>query len=281
MKLQIASDIHIEFERNVDKDPFDLEYTDSDVIVLAGDIGVGFKEEKKFCERIATDHGKPVVFVLGNHSFYGKGNVDRIRGRWNQYAKEESEKTNVHYIDEGHHWQYKDVNFTGGIFWTDFNDYNAWDMRIAGQMMNDYRGCRMSKMDSSLDNSSVIDYETMKETGDYHFTPTRSVDEHYKIKEYMNYMLSEWKGQKNVVVTHHLPSGKSTDARYIGNSLNPAYHSNLEEWILDRDINLWIHGHTHGSNDYMIGDTRVVCNPRGYYKHEENKNFNSGLVIEV
>jgi len=280
MKIQVASDIHMEFERNADKEPFDLEYTDADVIVLAGDIGVGFKEERKFCERIATDHGKPVVFVLGNHSFYGKGNVDRIRGRWNQYALEKSAETNVHYIDEGHHWHFNGVNFVGGILWTDFNDYNDWDMRIASDMMNDYNGCRMSKMDSTNDNFPTFESKDTDQI-EYYFTPRRSVDEHYKIKEYMNHMLSEWKGQKNVVVTHHLPSGKSTDARYIGNSLNPAYHSNLEEWILDRDINLWIHGHTHGSNDYMIGDTRVVCNPRGYYKHEENKNFNDGLVIEV
>ena len=278
MRIQIASDIHMEFERNADKEPFDLEYTDADVIVLAGDIGVGFKEERKFCERIAKDHDKPVVFVLGNHSFYQKGNIDRIRGRWAQYANETD--SDVHYIDEGHHWQYKDVNFVGGILWTDFNDYDTWDMRVAGDMMNDYRGCRMSKMDSTNDNFPTFESKDTDQI-EYYFTPTRSVDEHYKIKEYMNYMLSEWKGQKNVVVTHHLPSGKSTDARYRDNSLNPAYRSNLEEWILDRDINLWVHGHTHGSNDYMIGNTRVVCNPRGYFKYDENFNFNPGMVVEV
>lgn len=27
---------------------------------------------------------------------------------------------------------------------------------------------------------------------------------------------------------------------------------------------LWIHGHTHEKADYMIGNTRIVSNPRGY-----------------
>ena len=280
MKLQIASDLHIEFERQYGKYSFELEQTDADVIVLAGDIGVGFKEERKFCEKVARDHGKPVVFVLGNHSFYQKGNIDRIRGRWAQYDIEESDKNNVFYLDEGHHWSYKGVNFVGGIFWTDFNNYDTWDMRVAEQMMNDYRGCRMTQMDSSANNMHAFEKDGMTESSDYYFTPRRSVDEHYKTKEYMNYMLSELEGT-NVVVTHHLPSQRSSDSRYRDNSLNPAYYSHLDDWVRDRDIALWVHGHTHSSNDYMLGDTRVVCNPRGYYMHDENPNFSPSLVVEV
>ena len=279
MKIQVASDLHLEFERQhkgkKDFIPFDLEHTDADVIVLAGDIGVGFKEESKFCERLAKDHGKPVIFVLGNHSFYGGGNVDRVRGQWANYKSD-----NVHYIDDGHHWSYKGVNFIGGILWTDFNNYNAWDMRIAEQMMNDYRGCRMTQMDSGANNMHAFEKDGMTESSDYYFTPRRSVDEHLKTKEYMDYMLRELEGTK-VVVTHHLPSRRSGDIRYRDDSLNPAYYSNLDDWVRDKDIALWVHGHTHGSNDYDIGGTRVVCNPRGYFHHDENKHFNKGLVVEV
>lgn len=283
MKIQVASDIHIEFERPLKyKEPFNLTYTDADVIVLAGDIGVGFKEERNFVERIAQEHGKPVIFVLGNHSFYAKGNVDRIRGRWAKYMREEGKDNNVFYLDEGYNYTFGDTNFVGGIFWTDFNDYNEFDMLVASDGMNDYQDCRMSKLDSNFDN--IPCWDNVRE---YLFTPRRSVDEHYKTKEYMSHMLSEWKGQRNVVVTHHLPSAMSTDIRYKNSSLNPAYCSNLEEWIMDRDIDLWIHGHTHSSNDYYIkevdkpenGKTRVVCNPRGYFGYKENMDFNPGLVI--
>jgi hypothetical protein len=34
------------------------------------------------------------------------------------------------------------------------------------------------------------------------------------------------------------------------------------------EIVLWTHGHMHDPFDYMIGSTRVVCNPRGYLGHD-------------
>lgn len=287
------SDLHVEFERKHPvEDRFRVPVTDADVIVLAGDIGVGFKEEKKFCEQTAQEHGKPVIFVLGNHSFYGGGNVDRIRGRWNQYMKSEERNENVYYLDEGKAYSFegKDgdkVNFIGGIFWTDFNNYNEQDMMVARNLMNDYHNCFMSKRDSEGGNVSVFDSFNKIKQNVYKFTPRRSVDEHYKTKEWMNHMLSEWKDQTNVVITHHLPSVMSTDAQYRGHKLNSAYYSNLEEWIMDRDIALWIHGHTHGSNNYYIEEegfdkrTKVVCNPQGYYPQDLNQRFDPGLVIEV
>ena len=53
--------------------------------------------------------------------------------------------------------------------------------------------------------------------------------------------------------------------------MNGAYRSNLEDFIVARpQIKLWIHGHTHHEFDYMVGDTRVVCNPRGYVGYERD-----------
>lgn len=44
---------------------------------------------------------------------------------------------------------------------------------------------------------------------------------------------------------------------------NPAYASDLEPILLSRKPDLWVHGHVHNSNDYRIGTTRVVSNPKG------------------
>ena len=53
--------------------------------------------------------------------------------------------------------------------------------------------------------------------------------------------------------------------------MNGGYHSDLSEFILDHpEIVLWTHGHTHEPMDYMIGTTRVVCNPRGYAGSEKS-----------
>jgi hypothetical protein len=51
--------------------------------------------------------------------------------------------------------------------------------------------------------------------------------------------------------------------------MNGAYSSSLDEYILEHpQIKLWTHGHTHEDFDYMLGSTRIVCNPRGYHNYE-------------
>jgi hypothetical protein len=56
----------------------------------------------------------------------------------------------------------------------------------------------------------------------------------------------------------------------------------LSEFILDRpQIKLWTHGHVHNVNDYMIGDTRVVSNPRGYEGYEPETGWQINHVVEV
>ena len=64
--------------------------------------------------------------------------------------------------------------------------------------------------------------------------------------------------------------------------MNGGYHSNLEEFIMDRpNIKLWTHGHTHEDFDYMVGDTRVVCNPRGYIGYEARADKWKLKVVEI
>ena len=82
-----------------------------------------------------------------------------------------------------------------------------------------------------------------------------------------------------VVITHHAPSSKSIHPKYWNND-NYAYFSDLEEFILRRKPALWVHGHTHHTFDYMIGGTRVVCNPVGYRGHEVT-GYRKNLVIEI
>jgi hypothetical protein len=94
---------------------------------------------------------------------------------------------------------------------------------------------------------------------------------HARTLGYFRSVLSEQHDRKFVVVGHHTPSFQSCAEYYRSDTImNGAYHTNLEEFILDRpQIKLWTHGHTHDDFDYMIGDTRVVCNPRGYIKYEK------------
>jgi len=95
--------------------------------------------------------------------------------------------------------------------------------------------------------------------------------------------LELYRRQDTVVVTHYLPSERSVAPRFIGNFLNPSFVSAHDELIKEYKPLLWIHGHTHDSFDYNIGETRVVCNPRGYAKNGRNENdqFQPYKVVNV
>lgn len=92
-----------------------------------------------------------------------------------------------------------------------------------------------------------------------------------------------WRAVKrdDVVITHHLPSYKSVHPKYKNSPLNAFFVCDVERLILEKKPRLWIHGHTHESCDYFIGETRVVCNPFGYARIEENQSFDFGKIIEV
>jgi Icc-related predicted phosphoesterase len=82
-------------------------------------------------------------------------------------------------------------------------------------------------------------------------------------------------------MTHHAPSLQSIPDKYKNEFIRVAYASDLEQKILEKQPQLWVHGHVHESFDYRIGETRVVCNPRGYVMDETNPKFNPSLVVEV
>ena len=103
------------------------------------------------------------------------------------------------------------------------------------------------------------------------FTPADAVEEHYKFRRNLDEALALRPDVPVVVVGHHAPSKASTHPRYKNEVvMNGAYSTNLDDFILDRrEIKLWTHGHTHEDFDYMIGTTRVICNPRGYDGYED------------
>jgi Icc-related predicted phosphoesterase len=87
-------------------------------------------------------------------------------------------------------------------------------------------------------------------------------------------------GKDDVIVTHHLPSYQSVPERFMGSAMNSCFVSNgAEKLIYEHSPRLWIHGHTHDSFDYMLGDTRVVCNPVGYKGCKTS--YNKDLIVEI
>jgi hypothetical protein len=91
---------------------------------------------------------------------------------------------------------------------------------------------------------------------------------------------SSLKGQKGVIVTHHVPSRESIPPAFDGDPSNPAFASDPSRFIVESEARLWVHSHIHYSCDYTLGKTRVLANPRGY-PTEPRTGFDSGLIVEV
>ena len=115
------------------------------------------------------------------------------------------------------------------------------------------------------------------------FMPEDAVEDHKAFLKGLDDILALHPNLSTVVVGHHSPSKASTHPRYKGEFvMNGAYSSNLDDFILDRrQIKLWTHGHTHEDFDYMIGTTRVVCNPRGYINYEEKADNFKLKYVEI
>jgi Icc-related predicted phosphoesterase len=136
----------------------------------------------------------------------------------------------------------------------------------------------------------MSDYHHIKNSGVnfYRFLPEHAVSEYHAMVKFVTDTVDQRRAAGNhsrqvVVVGHHAPSRQSTHPRYRDDHyLNGAYSSNLDDFILDRpEIALWTHGHTHEDFDYMIGNTRVVCNPRGYHGYEPRTDTWQPKLVEL
>lgn len=262
MKLLVLSDLHNEFEPTV----ADAQaVTRADVVVLAGDIHTKDRSVE-WAQAFVDDPAKPVILVAGNHEFY-RGHFDHTLHKLRELAY----GTNIHFLENdvfvlGH------VRFLGCTLWTDFKLY---DQDISPSMcMRDAQ-------------SAMSDFRLIRATPSYRkLYPADTVRRHELSRAWLRNSLSEPFAGRTVVVTHHAPSEGSVESQYEGDSLTPAYASNLEG-LMGPSVPLWIHGHMHTSFDYVVSPnsgssgTRVICNPRGYSPKHLNPYFNRSLIVEV
>jgi hypothetical protein len=200
-------------------------------------------------------------------------------------------KTNLAYLKNLHvmekeSFDLNGVTFIAGTLWTDMNKEDPNTLYGIKGYMNDYRIIN--------DSSEVLNYKTFDDgkptfkTRPAKFSPEKSVSEHKAMLEFIDSVLTADLmtgniSQKYVVVGHHAPSKASTKPQYENDTMvNGAYSSELSEFILDRpQIKVWTHGHTHHTFDYMIGSTRIVCNPRGYISYEHQADVFELQFLEV
>lgn len=253
MRLNILSDLHLS------RGTLELPVTDADVIVLAGDLG---RPTEALAWASAFD--KPVLYVPGNHEFYG-AEMAWTRGELRRLCA----GTKVHLLDNDE-LILDGVRFLGCTLWTDFMLFGAGEKQQEAidqgqRFMRDFSSIRISDAPPTP------------------FTPAASADLFETNARWLAGKLGTPHQGPTVVITHHAPSPRSVHPRFEGSPLNACFVSNAEHLIDGNRVQLWVHGHTHDSFDYVVNGTRVVCNPRGYATDgvNENASFDAGLVVDV
>ncbi len=259
MKIHILSDLHIEFSE------YHLQVLDADILVLAGDIGVGTRG-LEYAMRLLEITKSKILYLAGNHEFYG-GNMDVVRTQLRKLCTPEQAfdvEQRLFFLDNNE-VVIDGVRFLGTTLWTDFNLFGAEKRERCletGRWLNDFRTIRIGNGDMYRPKDSAVFHEIALDW------LTKKLDQPFT--------------GKTVVITHHLPSGESVAERFKDDLLSACFASNLD--YLFGKCDLWVHGHTHDSFDYTKNGTRVVCNPRGYSRYErdvENFSFDPKLVVEL
>ncbi|MDX3809153.1 metallophosphoesterase [Bosea thiooxidans] len=261
MRLLVMSDLHLELSSF----HFPDDIPEFDVAVFAGDIGCPLPATVEWIERKRRGplRGRPVVFVAGNHEFYGTeiyGALSAGRDRAQRYG--------IHMLSPGA-VELAGVRFVGSTLWTNYqlhqNPHSA--QRAALREMNDHRRIKIGEGEQCR-----------------LFKPEDAAEFHQRDLSEMVRLLTEPFDGPTVVVSHHAPHPNSVQPIYGNDPLAPAFASDLTEVIERFQPDLWIHGHDHGSHDYFVGKTRILTNQAGYFLHggvRENPHFDPRLIVQV
>ena len=245
MNIQLFSDLHLD-----NGWPYEPPMT-GDVIVFAGDVHE-YGKAIDWLQSLKTS--KPVLFVPGNHEFYSRSSstIEALRKQFSDGAS----RDNIHVLDN-RSVEINGVMFHGTTLWTSYQLYQ--DPEAAKSFCTD----------------AIADYFHINVEENFSvrkLTPDDTVELHRAAIKWLRKSLSESRTKTNVVISHHAPSAKS-----IANLDDPrcaAYASDLDKLIRECQPDIWLHGHTHRSYDYKIGNTRIVCNARGHVHDALQRNQN-------
>jgi len=251
VNIQAISDLHLEMRRG-----YQLPVTNSDVIVLGGDISTGLRGIE-FAIHQSGLHDKDVIYICGNHEFYHNDYyalLKEIRSLADQHPK-------VHFLERDE-LIIGDTRFLGTILWTDF-------LGDGSQPQEDNMG---------VVSFGLNDFRLISNEKDY-FTVEDSLQEHLKSRKWLEGKLDEPFDGNTVVDTHHAPSLLCQHPQFPFSALSTGFLSDMAPLVVK--ANLWLFGHSHSNLDIQIGDCRLLANQAGYPHEEHVKPFISDLVIEL
>ena len=249
-KIQIASDLHLEFQEDGRPDANLYEpVLDRDILVLAGDIGVGLGARDFVLGELEFS---PVIYVPGNHEYYGNMARAEIDAQWLQIA---TNYENFFYL-LGKSVVVEGLRFWGAPWYTDlWGVQDAWLPLVLHRGVADFNAYQKEKW---------------------------TVRDHLESHKRQTKLLLDEKSPIDVVVTHWPPTKEAIHSRFVNDKLNPYFINDAEEIVRKVSPKLWVSGHTHESYDYWIGTTRCVGNPSGYPgEWRESTHFQRSRIVLV
>lgn len=244
MRIRVFSDLHLE------EAPFDPPEAEADVVVLAGDIHNG----PAGVEWARRKFAQPVVYVAGNHEPF-----DADFHATAAALRASAAGSSVHVLDCGEAL-ICGVRFLGCTLWSDFELHGESGRAVAIEAMH-----------RTAPDFRVITF------GDRAFSPEDWLALHREHRAWLEERLAARFAGPTIVVTHFLPHPASITPQFATHPLNPGFASKLDRLVTRATV--WIHGHTHAASNYLLGRTRVVCNPRGY--PGEQTGFRANLVVTL
>lgn len=247
MKIQYASDLHLEFPDN----KFYLKNHPikpiGDILILAGDI-VPFKVMERYADFFAycADNFEKTYWVPGNHEYYSSSIISRTG------TFQENIKSNVHLVNNVK-IKHEEVNFLFSTLWSYISPIHQWEIESG---LNDFRVIRNGR-------------------------PRLNVNDYNRLHSESRYFLENHLDDDNsVVVTHHAPTLMNYPEQYRGSALNEAFAVELFDLIESKQPAAWIYGHTHGNTpDFTIGKTQLLTNQLGYVAANEHLDFYDKLLV--
>lgn len=262
MKIWLFSDLHLR-HANIPIARVLPSIPEADVCVVAGDLVEGDPVAGVQWLKIHIRPKMRIVYVLGNHEFYGTWtSMERSRA----LAAEAARGAGIDLLDDTT-VTIDGVQFIGSTLWTDFNLMShdgitpERAMADAAKWVSDFRVIRVNDASERI------------------WTPQMSVLRHQQSCIWLDRELQS-AHMPVVVISHHAPHPGSVAPKFARDSVTPAFVSDLSDMIHRHQPALWVHGHTHNSFDYAVGSTRIICNPRGY-GDENAGGFDPSLVLTV
>ena len=186
------------------------------------------------------------LHIMGNHDYYGGSFIGTESHIYSDLVRNNFYEP----IDSNDTPMSPVRKIAGATLWTDLWNPTNWNLYTTGLV--DFRHTKDMTHDRYM-----LAYEMHKQ-----FLLTSDAD---------------------VIVSHHAPSYLSVAERYKGDAYNCCFATELHDDILNmpKPPKLWIHGHMHNRSDYMIGNTRVICHPRGYPNENTWYQNYEPLIVEI